>query len=143
MLPLNAFAGRRLSLQITMDYIDLEIVGLKSATNGRSCSIHRCCGKAVAVGDVLRLVTTVVEVEGKQETAVKCVKVVNGIDGCTVAFVPWVEASLPKVKSHINRFVQVKELYDQSISNYKQRKSHMNLGMAAVVILHEDFGRDE
>ena len=126
-----------------MDYIDLKIVGLKSATNGCSCSIHGCCGEAVAVEDVLRLVTTVVEVEGKQETAVKCIKVVNGIDGCTVAFFPRVEAFLPKVKSHINRFVQVKELYDQSISNYKQRKSHMNLGMAAVVILHEDFGRDE
>ena len=73
------------------------------------------------------------DMEGKHKTAVICVKVVHGIYGCTVAFVPQVEAPVPKVKSHINRFVQVKELYNQSISNYRGHKLHMNLGMASVI----------
>ena len=126
-----------------MEDIDLEIVGLNSSTNGRSCCIHACCGESVAVGDVIRLVKTVVTIDGHDEEAVKCVKVVNGADACTVGFVPRVEAALPKVCSHLNKFAQVKELYHQSTSNYKRRKSHMNHGMAAVALLDEDSGRDE
>ena len=54
---------------------DLEIVGLRSHTNGRSCCVHATCGEHVVEGDVLRLVEDVVEIDGKAETAIKCVKV--------------------------------------------------------------------
>ena len=100
--------------------MDFEIVGLHHSSNGRSCSIHQRCGSSVLVGDVLRLVNTTVTVDGVDEPAIKCVKVIDGIDTCTVAFVPRVQAQLSKVKDNINRFVQVVELYTDSDSPYKR-----------------------
>jgi hypothetical protein len=43
------------------DY-DLEIVGLRSGTNDRSCCQHEICGAQVLVGDVLRLVKCIVTI---------------------------------------------------------------------------------
>ena len=121
---------------------DLEIVGLKSATNGRSCCFHRCCGEEVKLGTILRLVKCTVAVDGVVEEAVKCVLVNEGIDGCTVAFVPRVLAKLPIVQKQLNKFVVVTDLYDQSPNKYKKDKSFKNSGMAAVVTLDEE-GRAE
>ena len=121
---------------------DLEIVGLKASTNGRSCCIHRCCGEQVKLGSILRLVKCTVSVDGIVEEAVKCVEVKEGIDGCTVGFVPRVLATLPLVKKHLNKFVVVTDLYDQSPNKYKRDKSFKNSGMAAVVTLDEE-GQNE
>jgi len=117
---------------------DLEIVGLKSSTNGRSCCIHTCCGEEVTIGSLLRLVKCTVSVDDQIEEAVKCVLVTNGLDGCTVAFIPRVLAKLPVVQRHINKFVVVTDLYDDSPNLYKRDKSFKNCGMAAVVTLEED-----
>ena len=43
---------------------DLEIVGLRASNNGRSCTMHNTCGASLRVGDVLRLVSCVVNVDG-------------------------------------------------------------------------------
>ena len=122
----------------TLAMHDLEIVGLKSATNGRSCCIHRCCGEEVKLGAILRLVKCTVAVDGVAEEAVKCMLVNEGIDGCTVAFVPRVLAKLPLVKKQLNKFVVVTDLYDQSPNKYKRDKLFKNSGMAAVVTLDEE-----
>lgn len=103
--------------QNTMDIPDLEIVGLASSTNGRSCTLHTCCGEHVEHGDVLCLVKTVVSVNKELEEAVACVKVVDGVDSCTVGFVPRVFAGTDRVKDHINKFVMVKELYEDSLNS--------------------------
>lgn len=121
---------------------DFEIVGLNSSTNGRSCCLHDCCGQDVEVGDVLRLVKCSVSVDGVVEEAVKLVKVVDGVDQCTVAFVPRVLMNLPAVKKQLNKFVQVSELYDSSTSTYKKDKSYKNCGMASVATLDEE-GQNE
>ena len=123
--------------------MDVEIIGLFNNRNGRSCSLHGCCGSHVGKDNILRLVATVVEVNGVPEEAVKCVKVVEGVDTCTVGFVPRIQAKLPKVTGHINQFVQVMELYCESSSRYKQSKSLKNCGMASAVILSTSQGRDE
>ena len=121
----------------------IEIVGLESSTNGRSCTVHETCGESVGVGDVLRLVECVVEHNGMNERAVKCVKVIDGHDTCTVAFVPRVAMNLPKVQQHLNKFVQVSDVYIGSKNTYKRSKSEANYGMAAVELLLEDAGRME
>lgn len=123
--------------------VDLEIVGLEASSNGRSCTIHKACGASVEVGDVLRLVRCTVTVNGTTEEALKCVKVVDSVDTCTVAFVPRVQATLPKVEEHVNKFVQVVEVYANSESNYKRSKGATNKGMAAVAFLKEDQYRNE
>ena len=122
---------------------ELEVVGLYSDTNGRSCTCHAICGDHVAVGDVLRLVRTVVSYNGRDEAAIKGVKVVDGVDTCTVAYVPRATMNFPKVHGHINKFAQVTELYSQSKNTYKKTKSTANFGIACITLLVDDEGRDE
>lgn len=122
---------------------DLEIVGLESGTNGRSCTIHRACGATVEVGDVLRLVRCTVTINGEAEEAIKCVKVVDSIDTCVVAYVPRVQALLPKTEEHLNKFVQVVEVYAHSASPYKRSKAASNKGMASVAFLKEGLYQNE
>jgi len=86
----------------------------------------------------LRLVKCTVAVDGTVEEAVKCVLVLNGIDGCTVGFVPRVLSKLSVVQKQINKFVIVTDLYEDSPNLYKRDKSFKNCGMAAVVTLDED-----
>lgn len=117
--------------------MDLEIVGLEMPNNGRSCCQHEVCGRFVSTGDVLRLVRCVVTVNGIMESAVKCVKVVDASDGCTVALVPIVLAGLPKVQDNVIQFVMVMELYKDSKNTHKRRKSHQNHDMAGVALLSE------
>eukprot|EP00977_Amphora_coffeiformis_P020686 scaffold8374_cov175-Amphora_coffeaeformis.AAC.125 len=117
---------------------DFEVVGLLSSSNGRCCTLHECCGEEVEVGDILRLVACTVSVDGAVEEAIKVVKVVDGVDQCTVGFVPRVPMSLPAVKNQVNKFVQVSELYHDSNNTYKKDKSYKNCGMARVSILDEE-----
>ena len=98
---------------------DLKIVGLMSNTNGRSCGVYHICGDHVVVGDVLHLVAMVMQVEDRTEEAIKVIKVVDGVDTCTVGFVPRVIAQLEHMRNHVNKFVQVKEIYQESKNTYK------------------------
>jgi hypothetical protein len=117
--------------------IDLEIVGLCSSTNGRSCTVHKACGLSVVVGDILRLKETVVTISGKTEKAVKLVKIADGTEACTVAYLPRMVLNTPTVRRNINNFCIVKELYCKSKSAFIRQKSYRNLGMAGVVLLNE------
>ena len=122
---------------------DLEIIGLESNTNCRSCTVHSVCGQAIAVGDVLRLVGCVVQIDNITEDAIKCVKVIDGVDTCTVAFVPRVIARTRHVSQHLNKFIQVVKLYKDSPNSYKRSKLHQNKGIAACAFLDDNIGRDE
>jgi hypothetical protein len=102
--------------------IDFGIVGLYGSTNGRSCCFHKTCGKDVEVGSLVRLVRTVVNINGETESAFKLVKIVDGIDGCTIGFVPRVQSRLPKVVDCLDRFAVVQELYSSSKCSYKRKK---------------------
>jgi hypothetical protein len=117
--------------------IDLEVVGLNANNNGRSCSIHGCCGMSLCVGDVLRLKETIAKIDGFDTYAVKLVRIDDGIEGCTVAFVPRLQLICAKIARNINQFCVVKELYQNSSYNFLRLKSHRNLGMAGVVLLNE------
>eukprot|EP00977_Amphora_coffeiformis_P026837 scaffold31040_cov214-Amphora_coffeaeformis.AAC.1 len=121
---------------------EFEVVGLLSSSNGRCCTIHDCCGEKIEVGDVLRLVACTVSVEGTVEEAIKLVRVMDGVDQCTVGFVPRILMSLPAVKNQMNKFVQVTELYHDSNNTYKKDKSYKNCGIAQVITL-DDEGQNE
>lgn len=116
---------------------DLEIVGLFSSSNGRSCSAHRCCGREVKKGNVLRLVKTCVTINMAPEEAIKCVRIVDGVDSCTVAYIPRVWGNLPRVKRNIDKFVVVQELYAESANVSKRMKSKKNMGVAGCIYLSE------
>ena len=119
-----------------MEDRDLEIVGLHASTNGRSCCIHSSCGDHVMVGDLLRLVKRLVSINGGEvEEGIKCVRVMHGTDTCTIGFVPRSVANSEKIKAELGCFMQVIELYDDSKSPYKKKKSVLNKGMAACALL--------
>ena len=75
-------------------------------------------------------VECIVNVNNTLGRAVKLVKMYDGVDSCTVAFVPCVKGTPQKVQSHLNKFVQVVELYMDSNSMYKSSKSKGNKGMS-------------
>jgi hypothetical protein len=68
-------------INIVGQAIDFEIVGLYGSTNGRSCCFHKICGKDIEVGSLVRLVRTVFDINGETESAIKLVKIVDGVDG--------------------------------------------------------------
>lgn len=94
-------------------------------------------------GDILRIVPCVVTINHTVEPALKCVKVIDGVDTCTIGFVPRVQSQLKKIREHTDQFVQVTELYAESDSPYKRSKSYGNHGMASAVLLQKKQGRDE
>jgi hypothetical protein len=99
--------------------IDLEIVGLLASTNGRSCSVHSECGKSVVVGDLLRLKECVVSISGVTENAIKLVKITDdGVEGCTVAYIPRMALKSPIIRRNINCFCRVKDIYCNSKSAF-------------------------
>ena len=122
---------------------EFEIVGLHHNGTGRSCCQHSHCGMHVVVGDVLRLVHVVVSIgeTNEPEEAIKLVKILDGTECCTVAFVPRAFARLERISQMIGEFCVVLELYDNS-NKYKQLLSKKNYGVASCLFLH-DVPRDE
>jgi hypothetical protein len=116
---------------------DLEIVGLCNPCNGRSCTVHECCGEDVRENDIVRLVRTTITAAGNLEAAVKIVLIQDGADTCTVAYVPRIYMNLPIVERNINRFAVIKELYDTSDNEHKRNKSSDVCGMASICFLDE------
>ena len=114
---------------------DIEICGLQNSTNGRSCSIHNVCGLSVQVGDILRLRQSVADINGEPELAIKLVKIVDGMEACTVAFIPRMQTRLPYVREQIGRFCMVTELYRYSANTMKIAKENTLLGGGIAVLL--------
>jgi hypothetical protein len=104
------------------DGVEIEIGGLESSSNGCSCTIHPCCGKFVTVGDVLRIQKTVVDIDGYPEAAIKLVKIIDGLEGCTVAYVTRTHIKQQLIIIQINRFCIVTELYKDNKNTYEVKK---------------------
>jgi hypothetical protein len=70
--------------------LKFEIVGLHHNSQGRSCTMHSHCGKHVLEGDILQLVRVVIQIrdDKEPEEAISLVKIIDGTEGCVVAFVP-------------------------------------------------------
>jgi hypothetical protein len=134
--------GSDLDMNEPIGDIDLEIVGLYGSSNGRSCCVHGECGRYVKVGDLLRLKRTVATVDGREEDAVKLVKISDGVEGCTVAFIPRLTIiQTATVRRNLEQFCVVKSIYEKSSSNFCRQKSFRSRGMAGVVLLN-DIPRD-
>ena len=98
-----------------------EIVGLNCPDNGRSCCSHECCGKFLAVDDLIFFKSDNVQIEErKTEPAMKVVVIRNGVESCTVGYLP------RYMKSHFDhldeKISQVVEIYDHSPYSYKKSK---------------------
>ena len=69
--------------------IVVKIVGTEMSCQGRSCEEHKICGEVVMEEDVVvRLRKIQLMVEGKEETTIVAIWVMDGIDRCRVGFLP-------------------------------------------------------
>jgi len=68
--------------------IVVKIVGTEMSFQGRSCNEHENCGEVLKEDVVVHLRQIQLMVEGKEETAIAAIWVMDGIDRCRVGFVP-------------------------------------------------------
>jgi hypothetical protein len=65
--------------------LTVEVVGIETSTNGRSCHMHDVCGSLIEEDTVLRIrKVQIVNVFGKEETVLTVYHVSDGIDQCHV-----------------------------------------------------------
>jgi hypothetical protein len=64
------------------------------------------------------------------------VKISQGNETYTVAFLPRIYYLLPKINNNINNTVQVVKLYKNG-NTYEQQKDQVNRGMASVILLSD------
>ena len=59
--------------------IIVQIVGTEVGTNGQSCEEHAVCGSVLEEDMIVRLLKVQVLVEGREETAIACYWVTDGL----------------------------------------------------------------
>ena len=112
----------------------VEIVGINSNTNGRSCEEHHTCGCVLEEDTLLRLRKRQVYINGREQSTVGVYWVSDGMDRCLVGYL-----HRHQVK-HLNKLegalCQVTEVYsDNSDSPTKRHKHKKNFGCAIAAIV--------
>ena len=112
----------------------VEIVGVNSPTNGRSCEEHRICGEVVIEDVVLRLRKVQVQMNQQEHSAIAAFWVSDGIDRGGIGYLP--KVYVKNWKQYDGSFVQVIEVYSaDSDSPTKCQKFHRNHCLAVAVII--------
>ena len=107
----------------------VEIFGIDSPTNGRSCEEHRICGHVLQEDVVVRFRKVQVLIKEKEESATAAFWVSDGIDRCRVGYLP---------RHHVKHWkrlegclAQIIEVYGEDAdSPTKRQKHHRNSGVA-------------
>ena len=112
----------------------VEIVGINSNTNGRSCEEHHTCGCVLEEDTLVRLRKCQVYINGHEQSAVGVYWVSDGVDRCLVGYL-----HRHQVK-HLNKLegalCQVTEIYsDNSDSPTRRHKHKKNFGCAIAAIV--------
>ena len=107
----------------------VEIVGINSHTNGRSCGEHHTCGCVLEEDSLVRLRKRQVYINGHEQSAVGVYWVSDRVDRCLVGYLHHHQVK------HLNKLegplCQVTEVYsDNSDSPTKQHKHKKNYGCA-------------
>ena len=112
----------------------VEIVGVNSSTNGRSCEEHPICGVVVIEDVVLCLRKVQVLMNQQEQSVIAAFWVSDGIDCCCVGYLP--KVYVKNWKQYDGALVQVVEVYSgDSDSPTKHQKFHRNHGLAVAVII--------
>ena len=106
----------------------VEIVGINSNTNGRSCEEHHTCGCVLEEDTLVRLRKRQVYINGREQSAVGVYWVSDGVDRCLVGYL-----HRHQVK-HLNKLegalCQVTE-----VGPTKRHKHKKNFGCAIAAIV--------
>lgn len=115
--------------------ITVEIVGIESSTNGRSCEEHDICGSILTEDIVVRLrKVQIVNGKGVEETAIAANWVSDGIDRCRVGFLQ--RHLIKHCKRYDGALAQITEIYTaDSESPMKRKKNRHNLGCCIAALI--------
>jgi hypothetical protein len=118
---------------------DFQKVSLHHSSNGCRCCQRTTCGMDVSVGEVLRLLHIVVQIqEGSQlEDAIKMFQIIKGSEACCVGFIPRLFAKTERILLMIGKCCIVLELCDNSSNPYKRRLSKRNYGVALCILIKD------
>ena len=112
----------------------IEILGIESPTNGRSCEEHVICGSVLQDDVVVRLRKVQVVIEEKEETATTAFWVSDGVDRCRVGYLPKFHVKhwklLERALAHI-----IEVYHEDSDSPTKRQKCHRNSGCAVAALI--------
>ena len=112
----------------------IEIFGIESPTNGRSCEEHVVCGSVLQDDVVVRLRKVQVVIEEKEETAIAAFWVLDGVDSCRVGYLPKFHVKHWKLLE--GALAQIIEVYhEDSNSPTKRQKRHRNSGCAVAALI--------
>ena len=112
----------------------IEIFGIESPTNGRSCEEHVVCGSVLQDDVVVRLRKVQVVIEEKEETAIAAFWVSDGVDRCRVGYLPKFHVKHWKLLE--GALAQIIEVYhEDSDSPTKRQKRHRNSGCAVAALI--------
>ena len=112
----------------------VEIVGVNSPTNERSCEEHCICGEVVIEDVVLRLRKVQVQMNQQEQSAIAAFWASDGIDCCCIGYLP--KSYVKNWKQYDGALVQVVRVYSgDSDSPMKCQKFHRNHGLAMAVII--------
>ena len=115
----------------------MEIVGIESGTNGRSCYQHDVCGSVIEEDVVVRLRKMQIRNSfGKEETAIAAFHVTDSIDQCHVGFLP--RHFVPHALSFDGVLAQVTEVYSPTSQSLSKRKKFChNMGCCIATLITE------
>jgi hypothetical protein len=115
--------------------LTVEIVGIESSTNGRSCEQHDVCGSILDDDVVVRLrKIQILNSLGREETAIAAYVVSDGIDQCRVGFLQ--RHCVTHAKAFDGVLAQVTEVYSiTSDSPVKRKKCRHNVGCCLAAII--------
>ena len=116
----------------------VEIFGIDSPTNGRSCEEHRICGHVLQEDVIVRFRKVQVLIKEKEESAIAAFWVSDGIDRCRVGYLP---------RHHVKHWkrlegclAQIIEVYGEDTdSPTKRQKHHHNSGVAVAALISGPF----
>ena len=112
----------------------IEIFGIESPTNGRSCEEHDVCGSVLQDDVVVRIRKVQVVIEEKEETAIAVFWVSDGADRCRVGYLPKFHVKHWKLLE--GALAQIIEVYhEDSDSPTKRQQHHRNSGCAVAALI--------
>lgn len=112
-----------------------EIVGLRGTTNGRSCDVHACCGETLRTNDLVKFRSVGVAVGNKQERAIAAVRLEEGVERCTVGFLPvymlFTQGDL------VGKVARIEKTYQGSDNVAEREMDHRMVGVARFAVVND------
>ena len=115
----------------------IDVVGIETSENGRSCHAHEVCGAQLVPGSKVRIrkETYISPTTGDEEDCLVAYVVGNGIMTCKVGYLPR-HLSIRRADDYDGMYARVVEVYSpRSLSVMKRQKRHRNLGCCVAKII--------